>query len=468
MTFRYDEKIIMHKAKWKSLYAGGLSCTQIADKENVCRQTVVDYLKKKDIKFRGMTAFGNLDEHYFDKIDSEEKSYWLYFLAADGNLGKKDYVIQLTLSEKDKDHVYKFAKAIRSKAKISVRRRVRKGRKDTFEAHLQFKSKKMWTALVGHGVKPDKSLSLVLPDVPKSLQRHAWRGMIDGDGTIPVMTEKRYRRSSIQLYGNKCTCEKFKEFIERSVGNIEKVRQVKNNTYSVASEGKVADKIIEFLYKDAKIYLDRKYDLAMKKYRSFEDGVHKVTMPYALEFLHKNHYLKTLPVGTTNYALIERGDIIGVASIGVTSNPSVSQSVFGEQYSKMVMELRRFALRDNVKNQASGFLSSVIREVRKDFSDVWGLVSFADPERHYGIMYQAIGALYLGSINTLVISYNSESIPVGRHTADILLKRKIDLNKCKLCIKEGKLKYLIIVPKGEEEKERIKGLIKPKILKYLK
>ena len=43
------------------------------------------------------------DNTIFEKIDSEEKAYWLGFLEADGCLhsGKGDYRIELGLKEED-------------------------------------------------------------------------------------------------------------------------------------------------------------------------------------------------------------------------------------------------------------------------------------------------------------------------------------------------------------------------------
>ena len=44
----------------------------------------------------------------FEKIDTEEKAYWLGFLYADGSVGSKDDRIELGLAEKDFHHIEKF------------------------------------------------------------------------------------------------------------------------------------------------------------------------------------------------------------------------------------------------------------------------------------------------------------------------------------------------------------------------
>lgn len=56
-----------------------------------------------------MRAAGNersyaLQEDYFDKIDTQEKAYWLGFIAADGCIGEqrgKPSVLVVGLAEKD-------------------------------------------------------------------------------------------------------------------------------------------------------------------------------------------------------------------------------------------------------------------------------------------------------------------------------------------------------------------------------
>ena len=45
---------------------------------------------------------------YFDKINTEEKAYWLGFLYADGSISSKEDKIELGLAEKDLHHIEKF------------------------------------------------------------------------------------------------------------------------------------------------------------------------------------------------------------------------------------------------------------------------------------------------------------------------------------------------------------------------
>ncbi|UYZ23301.1 LAGLIDADG family homing endonuclease [Mesobacillus jeotgali] len=57
-----------------------------------------------------------LDENFFGKITTEEKAYWLGFILADGSVSKENRrnCITLSLSRKDKEHLYKFKKSIKA------------------------------------------------------------------------------------------------------------------------------------------------------------------------------------------------------------------------------------------------------------------------------------------------------------------------------------------------------------------
>ena len=50
----------------------------------------------------------NCNYDYFKEIDTEDKSYWLGFLYADGSIHKTKHTMDLVLSINDKEHLYSF------------------------------------------------------------------------------------------------------------------------------------------------------------------------------------------------------------------------------------------------------------------------------------------------------------------------------------------------------------------------
>jgi hypothetical protein len=53
-----------------------------------------------------------LDEHYFEAIDTEEKAYWLGFIATDGWITKTGLGIGLNV--KDRSHLELFSRCVKS------------------------------------------------------------------------------------------------------------------------------------------------------------------------------------------------------------------------------------------------------------------------------------------------------------------------------------------------------------------
>jgi DNA-binding transcriptional regulator WhiA len=437
-------------------YQAGESATEIANTIGYSHDLVEKWLKLRGIVLRGMTAYGNLDEHYFDVIDTEEKAYWLGFFAADGNVGKNNHQLQMTLAYKDLDHLKKFCQAIKSNAKIQIRER-KKTLSVYKECQVCLKSKVMWEALTQKGILPEKSKNLIIPDIMEDLQRHFWRGMIDGDGSLPVSSRKY--KLSLSLIGTLDVCTKFKDFVDKRFSNNSEVikQNYKIPIYVVTIWGSSAKELIDFLYKDSTIFLDRKYLRAMEK-----DYVCTISNAAAECFLSENHYLKTLPIGTINYALIRDRMIVGVACVGSSSSPHPLGNVPLE-----FLELRRFALSQNDKNLASEFLADVIKKVRIDRPGIDGILSYADDSKgHQGIIYQAVGALYLGYSDAVsIISDDGKVFSTGRYFLDNVRKLDVD-KKFSLDIIKDKHKYFIIVRKGADEKKRISDLFGDKIQPY--
>jgi len=58
-----------------------------------------------------------VNENYFEKIDTEEKAYWLGFLYADSNVRihkGRSGILKLKLKQSDKQHIEKFNKCLNS------------------------------------------------------------------------------------------------------------------------------------------------------------------------------------------------------------------------------------------------------------------------------------------------------------------------------------------------------------------
>ena len=76
---------------------GDISIVMCAKKYNIGATTLTRHLKKNGIEIKenhGKKYFYN--ENYFEIIDTEEKAYWLGFIAADGCIVNKGTALENT------------------------------------------------------------------------------------------------------------------------------------------------------------------------------------------------------------------------------------------------------------------------------------------------------------------------------------------------------------------------------------
>ena len=92
----------------------------------------------------------------FEKIDTEEKAYWLGFLYADGSVGSKEDKIELGLAEKDLKHIEKFKTFMNINNKISYREKTKSYR-------MSFRSAQCKQDLINKGCVPKKIIDFKFP-----------------------------------------------------------------------------------------------------------------------------------------------------------------------------------------------------------------------------------------------------------------------------------------------------------------
>lgn len=244
-----------------SLYVGGFSTYDIAEKFNVCRSTIENILRTRKIPIRGSRKY-SFDQNYFKDIDCEEKAYWLGFITADGCLSadrKSGYSVTVELSVVDKGHLVKLALAVDFIGNLYERSRVVFGKESSF-CCLSLNSKLMVNSLIKLGLTQNKSLSTVVPDIPKSLYRHFVRGVVDGDGSI---VHSNTNKISVSIAsGSFGFLESIRNIINTGCGfNYGSLYKKSTGNTCILSYGgnRSVLKVLKWLYNSSTVYLDRKY-----------------------------------------------------------------------------------------------------------------------------------------------------------------------------------------------------------------
>jgi hypothetical protein len=200
----------------------------------------------------------SVNEDFFAVVDTEEKAYWLGFLAADGHIGENGH-IKVALSAKDKGHIYKFAETIESEHPIKIRKQNLDG--NIYEvATIIVCSSKMVNDLILLGIGPRKSFIVTPSDVPIELSRHYWRGVFDGDGNIYIGTHRKF---AVRLLGTQAMINGFRSFLLHSGIETDAQDRSRGNVVEISIGGvTLCKKILGLLYNDATIFLHRKKKLA--------------------------------------------------------------------------------------------------------------------------------------------------------------------------------------------------------------
>lgn len=248
----------MNTSELLRLNSAGFTQREMAKALNVSRVTVQRALRKLHVSTPNYHNALKFDNTVFDCIDTEEKAYWLGFLYADGNVSSTINNVELSLSIADIDHLEKYRSFLKNISEIKIGK-ILGGGKEFQRCRLSVTNKYFKKRLVELGCVPNKSLTLKFPHeifAYDALKYHFIRGYVDGDGSISFT---KTGRLVLNVVGTK-------EFLSEILAifpqfsKLEKDRRWKHDTFYIRCCGDNADKILIKLYKNANIYLQRKYN----------------------------------------------------------------------------------------------------------------------------------------------------------------------------------------------------------------
>lgn len=256
--------------KMIDLYNNGYSSVEIGKIFNAPPSSIAGYIKRRignmrsnKINSRKYTCDGTC----FDNIDSPEKAYWLGFIYADGYLSnaKNKKIFGISLSIKDKDHLFKLKEFLSASNPICDYTSTEGYSKGKMYSRLLIHDDCLYDNLIKHGVLLKKTLILKAPDISEHLKPHFIRGYFDGDGCL---TSSKLKKNGLQfkikIVGVECVLDYIKEYIEFNSDIVIRKyykRRENDNVYSIDISGnKQNKKILDLLYKESNVHLQRKYE----------------------------------------------------------------------------------------------------------------------------------------------------------------------------------------------------------------
>lgn len=237
-------------------YLAGNPASQVAAKYGVSQSTAYNVLRAAGCERRPASVSRvkrAVDVHYFRDIDTEEKAYWLGFVAADGNVNTR--LFQMRLAARDGSHLELFRKCLSAETPVTYS--AHEGRR---YANITITRPDFVRHLNAHGIHPRKSWNLTPWHGPPELLRHYWRGFFDGDGSIYQSNGGRDGRESwgVGVVGTREMCEGFSAFVSARTGASLSVRPHRNIWRTEAAGIEYPQIVARLLYTPNTISLPRK------------------------------------------------------------------------------------------------------------------------------------------------------------------------------------------------------------------
>lgn len=242
------------------------------------------------------------DFTFFKEIDTPDKAYILGLIAADGSV-KNEYVVRLALRD---------CTILESISQILYNGNNKVTQNKCDQMFVLNICSKQWVAdLNQHGIVRNKTKFLQhTMTVKNSVYNNFVLGYFDGDGTI-AKADKVYK---VGILGTKLFLEGMLEKIHQLCGVKPKIYKVKkgiSELYNLEISGsKKVKTFLKWLYNNADLKLDRKYQIAFNKLSSVtvSEAIDKCLEDFNKSQLSLKQYceLNNINLSTMKYRILKR------------------------------------------------------------------------------------------------------------------------------------------------------------------
>lgn len=206
----------------------------------------------------------SLDVDYFNKIDDENKAYWLGYICGDGNINKNNN--KVTIVTKDLEILERFKKDIKSGHTISNNIYLDKRTNKKYDSYyIQICNELFTKNLINIGITNNKTDELSFPIIDEKYYSYFIAGLFDSDGYIGVGVKKR-----VDIISTYEILKFMSDYLYDKFGvkelKFHKVSDNKDNVYRLYIY-KDSKKFLDFIYGDNNFnYMSRKYKIYIDMY----------------------------------------------------------------------------------------------------------------------------------------------------------------------------------------------------------
>lgn len=244
-------------------YKNGEAYDALSRKHHMDKETVRNIIISNGLEIKDKShAFQKytIDETYFDSIDTPNKAYIFGLITTDGSVSSNPnhYHMRINLQERDEN----ILKLIQQEMNINrpLFHYISDNPSYQDQYILLVDNKHLVTKLRELGIDPNKTETAKFPNfIDDSLMSHFIRGCWDGDGTIG----KFGRHYRAEFIGTEHLVSGIKMYVENKLDVHFSYRDAyceMSGIKTISIGGRIqVNKFLDFLYHDADLYIDRKY-----------------------------------------------------------------------------------------------------------------------------------------------------------------------------------------------------------------
>lgn len=273
---RYNQYPVEFEDMICEQYLQGKSSVMLQKEHKISPDTVLKIVRSRGHiprTFKEIKTKYTFNHSFFETIDTEAKAYFLGLLVADGCLSDIEVIIEL--ASKDRHIIEKFVSCLEGNNKIHDKRKATTNylNRESFTSRLNLRSDKMIKDLNNLGLERRKSYNTIIPKIPEPLEKHFWRGLLDGDGHISFYQSNYktklannkskcygYKTLEVGICGHINTMNAFVEFLNKHNIETPGIRP-DSAIYQVRVKTKDCPKFLELIYTDSdpELCLKRKH-----------------------------------------------------------------------------------------------------------------------------------------------------------------------------------------------------------------
>lgn len=249
-----------------------MTSVQLAKQFNVSSSKIAQVWYKYGLIGKERRIYYLDNEDYFKKIDSQDKAYFLGFIASDGciykpNTPNKQNILRISIQKNDEEVLIKLQEALKTNKPLGYLTKKKSKRE---YVSLEISSNKIVEDIENVGLHERKTYGNTIANIDEKYMPAFIRGYIDGDGSI---TKKKIPEVTFSIAGFESNMRKIQQFFRTknifSNFIVDKRKKYTNESGDVFGSLVISNKTslyaaLKLIYNDCgKYYLTRKYDAAM-------------------------------------------------------------------------------------------------------------------------------------------------------------------------------------------------------------